>query len=125
MANFTCLLRNGNIRRFTLQESDLKVDNKRSLVRVKIWALEIVFVVCWLLLRFEKIGDGSMEWVYEELMFEVASVVAVLMFFVRCEKCHTIEILGQTNNSLWSSFIPKWSGLLPPKHCPVCGKERY
>ncbi len=98
---------------------EYEMKNRRSLVRVKIWLLEVVFVVCGLLLRFADLARGA-----DDLVFAVASVTSVLFFFVRCEGCRTSEIMIMGPSSRLP-FVTSWSGLFPSKHCSVCGKERY
>lgn len=99
----------------TIKKS-LEQENRRSLVRVKIWSLETAFLACWLVLRFGNLARGS-----EDLVLAMAGVTAILFYFVRCEQCHTSEILRRSG---WLRFV-KWNGLFPSKRCPVCGKERF
>jgi hypothetical protein len=87
----------------------------RSLVRVKIWLLQLVFLACWL-----AVGFGELALVYENKAFGLASIISVLMFFVRCEQCHSSEILDGPGRLMFVS----WRGVFPAKHCPNCGKER-
>lgn len=95
------------------------MNGSRSLVRVKIWLLELVFIASWLISKFDSAG-----WISQDLMFVAAVVASMLFFFVQCEECHTIEVLGRSDNPLANFLFLNWRGLLPPKNCPVCGKER-
>ena len=90
-------------------------DESRSLFRVKVWSLWAVFLACAALLRFASLPQSA-----QLTLVGVAMITSIGFYFVRCEKCKTPLIslrIGALSRSVGSTFIP-------PKHCPVCGKER-
>lgn len=105
--------------KFTLNtiRNELEKENRRSLVRVKMWLLNVGFVVCWLAMKYGDLAQGTFL-----IMLALASVTAILVYFVRCEQCHTSQVQNPLRR-LPSLGVP-WSILFPSKRCPVCGKER-
>ena len=96
------------------------MENKRSLVRVKTWLLETIFIVCGVVIQY-----GSLTEEHKIVLFMVACFMPMMLFFVRCEQCETFEFWKGPD--MWP-FIPtlSWKDLFyPPKRCPVCGMERY
>jgi len=89
--------------------------DRRSLVRIKLWALFGVFLACWLAVRF-----GWVKGQHALLVMPVAMLAVGLTFFVRCEQCHEPMI------RIASTLNPKSTINLffPAKRCPKCGKER-
>jgi len=94
---------------------DAPANDRRSLVRVKVWLLWILFIACWTLVRFGRLSEDA-----DLVVLVLAGVVAVLFFFVRCEQCHTSEMRARSG----TLPLPSRNGFFPPKHCSVCGKER-
>jgi len=85
-------------------------------MRVKVAVLFLVFISCWCAVLW------APHW-HTDAVFVVAAVAAVLVYFVRCESCHSsIYYRAGGERSL---FVGKTSILvLVGKHCPVCGLER-
>ena len=96
---------------------ELEKENRRSLVRVKMWVLSTGFALCWLAIEFGDLARGT-----SLVALALACLTAVLVYFVRCEQCHTSHVQNPLRRlpSLW---VP-WSIFFPSKRCPVCGKER-
>jgi hypothetical protein len=88
---------------------------RRSMVRVKFWVIFGIFLSCWLAIRFGWVRGRS-----ELIVFCVAFIQPVLVFFIRCEQC------GEPLLRVLSAMNPMAVGrlLFPGKTCPVCGKQR-
>jgi uncharacterized membrane protein len=54
---------------------------RQSLVRLKAGAAFMVFLSCWLFLRYVS-GNSA-------IAFGIAGVSAVSVWFIRCERCHS------------------------------------
>jgi hypothetical protein len=89
---------------------------KRSLVRVKAATLFVVFFSCWCAVLW------APHW-HSNAVFLVAAVAAVLVYFVRCESCHSS--IYYRAGSERSFFADKTALLmLVGKQCPICGLKR-
>lgn len=93
---------------------------KRSLVRIKAWTLQAIFLGCALAIRF-----GNLTQDHKQTAFWIAGAAVILIFFVKCEQCDTPEFWRDVGGV---PLVPKTSVknfYWPPKRCPVCGMERY
>jgi hypothetical protein len=89
---------------------------RKSLVRVKAAFLFASFLGCWILLKY---FDSHR---YENTLFAIAGVSAILLYFVRCEQCKSTIIYragGKLDLLLLSA--PRF---LTARKCPICGKLR-
>jgi hypothetical protein len=88
----------------------------RSIYRVKVAALSIVFLGCWLALIFQV----TRHWEY---IFVLAGASAVSVNFVRCERCHS-SLYYRAGGTRVFFYGPKSASFLWSKQCPACGLER-
>jgi hypothetical protein len=85
----------------------------RSRYRVKVIVLAAIFLACWFVLRFQFTT-------HDIIVLSIAGATAVLVNFVRCERCHSSLYYhaGGTRRFFGSpSFL--WV-----KRCPSCDLER-
>ncbi len=84
----------------------------RSLVRVKLWAIDGIFLACWLYIALGHGQQRGMLWA-----MGIGIVASCLVFAVRCERCGRPEIHFLFWKREGSPFFPR-------KVCPKCGLER-
>jgi len=86
---------------------------KRSLVRVKLAILQLIFLTCWLGIMFLP-SDWQMT------VMGIGMIVGCLFFLIRCERCKkplfSVWPDEQKNNE--GAFSAK-------KNCPKCGLSRF
>jgi hypothetical protein len=85
----------------------------RSRYRIKVLALSGIFLACWLVLRFQFTT-------HDILALAIAGAAAVLLYFVRCERCHS-SLYYRAGGA--RRFFPGPS-FLWAKRCPSCNLER-
>jgi len=93
----------------------IEASGSLSNVRLKLALVWIVFLACWFWLKFGRLPPGA-----QIILFAVAGIDAVLVYFIRCERCHT-PLLSLRPDSILRS----WRVMFPQKRCPKCGLERY
>ena len=92
-------------------------DEPKSLFRVKILILFTVFLCCWLAFTFNVSRN------YENAIFCVAGASAILIYFVRCESCHSsIYYRKGGTRKLFGGF--DYYKFALAGRCPCCGRER-
>jgi hypothetical protein len=89
---------------------------RRSLDRVKAAFLFVTFLCCGILLKYFEHHR------YENTLFVIAGVSAILFYFVRCEQCKSsiYYSAGGKRNLL----LLEAPGFLMARKCPICGKLR-
>ena len=88
----------------------------RSYVRVKALVLLGVFLGCGVALRFQsRLPD--------ELLFAVAALSAVLVYFIRCERCHS-SIYYRAGGKRVLLHGASSLAILASRRCPCCDLER-
>jgi hypothetical protein len=89
-------------------------ERTRSAVRVKALLLWAIFLGCWFALRVDEI---PLRW--QDAILAVAGIDAVLLYFIRCERCKDplISLRPDRITSLWRIMLPQ-------KRCPKCGMNR-
>ena len=87
----------------------------RSLFRVKIACLTLVFLGCGVGLR---LGSG-----HDNVLIAVAGLSAVLFYFVRCESCKS-SIYYRKGGERKFLFGTGSVAFLLARQCPCCGLER-
>jgi hypothetical protein len=93
-----------------------QTQEEHSLVRIKAALLVVTFLGCWILLKY---FDSHRD---ENTLLAIAGVSAILLYFVRCERCKSsIYYTAGGKRSLRLLGAP---GFLMAKKCPICGKLR-
>ena len=84
----------------------------KSLVRLKGATVFLIFVACWLWLKY--ISS------HENLVFSIAAITAILPWFLRCERCKS-SIYYRAGGVR----MPRYSlSFFTARQCPCCGLER-
>jgi hypothetical protein len=92
-------------------------DEPKSFFRVKIAFLFMVFFGCWLALALHVARD------YENAVFFIAAASAILMYFVRCESCHSSIYYRKGGvRKIFGSF--DFYKFALAGRCPCCGRKR-
>jgi hypothetical protein len=92
-------------------------DEHKSLFRVKIAILFGVFFCCWLAFAL-KIARN-----YENAILGVAGASAILMYFVRCESCHSSIYYRKGGVRKFFGSFDYYKFALSGR-CPCCGRKR-
>jgi hypothetical protein len=92
----------------------------KSFVRVKAVVVFTAFLGCWIAVLYGSTHGGA--------LLAVAGAAAVLLYFVRCESCHS-SIYYRAGGERTLFFGPRASlrgfGFLASGRCPYCGLERF
>jgi DNA-directed RNA polymerase subunit RPC12/RpoP len=86
--------------------------HKKSLVRLEAGTVLLIFVSCWLYLRY--ISDQI------DAVLAVAGISAVSAWFIRCERCKS-SIYYRAGGTRFPSYGVKF---LITSRCPHCGLRR-
>jgi hypothetical protein len=104
-----------------LTGNKLKMKERPSQLRLKIWLLTTIGVVGLLAPEFINMEEGA-----EAILMVIAGIAATMFFFVRCEICKTPVVSGRWKLPYTNMpMLVSWRTFFPEKRCPVCGKERY
>lgn len=89
-------------------------NGRRSAVRVKVAVVWAIFLGCWFAIQFLDVSSG-----WRDVLFVVAAIDAVSIYFIRCEQCHEpfVSLRPDKVTSLWRIMAPA-------KTCPKCGMVR-
>ena len=90
----------------------LMLPYRKSLVRVKIGTLFLIFMTCWLFLEF--ISDQTV------VVFALAMIASVLSWFVWCERCKS-SLYYRADGTRLPSYGLRF---IIASQCPHIGLER-